>query len=125
MAGFKTFLSGIVHFLAKAFSPGALKVEAGIASIILPGFGGLINATVGAIINAEVAAVAAGQQTGSGPQKLAWAVASINDQYIQFAKENNLPVEPQAVTDWVQRIFNIVNLIPFPGTAPAPAPPTA
>src|SRR5208337_3392902 len=53
MASFKSVLSAIGHFMAKAFSPNAIKVEASIADIALPGFSSLINATASAIINAE------------------------------------------------------------------------
>ena len=53
-----TWLSNIGNALKKIFSPGAIKVEAQIADILLPGFAPLINSAASAIIGAETAAAA-------------------------------------------------------------------
>src|SRR3569833_3167954 len=116
MASFKGVLSGIGHFLAKVFNPTVIKEAQSVADLLLPGFKGLIDATATAIINAEIASVAANQQAGSGAQKLAYAIAAINAQYIAFAKANGLPEEPQAVQDWVQKVLDVINVLPLPGT---------
>lgn len=114
MASFKSVLSGIGHFLAKAFSPGAIKVEATIADILFPQFSILINATASAVINAETAAIAAGQQTGSGEQKAAMVIATIQKQYEDFATANGIPVIPANIQKYVDAVVAALNSFPAP-----------
>lgn len=112
------WLSNIGHFMAKIFSPGAIKVEASIASILLPGFGPLITSAADAIIAAETAAAAAGMQTGTGTQKMAYAASLFQGTYNQWAAANGLTQEPAAIQALLQQVFNLIETFQ-PVTVPA------
>lgn len=114
MASFKSVLSGIVHFLEKVFTPGTITAAAGVVDIILPQFSALTNATAQAIINAETAAIAAGKQTGSGEQKSAMVIASIEASYEAFAKANNIPIIPENIKKYVDAMVAALDSFPFP-----------
>jgi hypothetical protein len=114
MASFKSVLSALGHFLGKVFSPGNITIAASIADIVLPQFSALINVTASAIINAENAAIAAGQQNGSGEQKAALVVASIEAQYQAFAAANGIPVIPDNVRKYVDAVVAALNSFPAP-----------
>jgi hypothetical protein len=119
MSGFKSFLSGLGHVLAKLFSPGAIKVEASVADILLPGFRPLIDAAAGAIINAETAAIAINQQSGSGTTKAALAIAAIENEYNAFATANNIPRVPGDTQKFIDAVVAVLNSIPaITGTTP-------
>lgn len=127
MASFKSVLSGIGHFLAKAFSPKAVQVEAEIADAALPMFAPLINSAAAAVVGAETAAAAAGVQTGTGPQKLAYAIAQFGPDYDAWAKANNIPIVPANKVAFLSAIADALNLIPapVPPTTTTAAPPAA
>jgi hypothetical protein len=114
MAGFKSVLSSIGHFLAKVFNPTVITSAATVADILLPQFSALINKTATAVINAEVAAIAAGQQSGSGAQKSALVIAQIEKDYENFAAANNIPVIPDNVKKYVDAIVAALNSFPAP-----------
>ncbi|MDR3392485.1 MAG: hypothetical protein P4L77_12210, partial [Sulfuriferula sp.] len=85
------FFSSIGHFFAKIFgNPTAVRIEASIADIVLPGFSGLINSAATALINAETAAAAANMQNGTGVQKMAYAVSLFQTTYNTWAAQNGL-----------------------------------
>jgi hypothetical protein len=78
MASFTSILSAVGHAL-KVFFTDATKVAAiaePIIDIAFPGFASLYNAGVSEVLAAENAAIAAGIQTGSGTQKLAYVLGS-------------------------------------------------
>ncbi len=117
MASPKSVLSAIGHFLAKVFSPSAIKLEATIADIAFPQFSFLINATASAIINAENAAIAAGVQTGSGAQKSAIVIAQMESAYTTFANTNNIPIIPANIKNFVDAMVAALNSFPPPNTS--------
>jgi hypothetical protein len=120
-----TWLSDIGNVLKKIFSPGAIKVEASIADILLPGFSPLINSAASSIIAAETAAAAAGMQNGTGTQKMAYATSLFQSTYNQWAAANNLTQEPAAIQALLQQVFNLIQTLqPATSSTPAPAPTT-
>ena len=115
MASFKTILDDIGRGL-KIFFLDATKVAQvaePVIDIAFPGIAVLYNSTVNAIINAENAAIAAGAQSGTGPQKLAMVVAAILPVFQQYAAASNLnPPTIQTVTNWVNAAVATLNAIP-------------
>jgi hypothetical protein len=112
--GFKSVLSGIGHELAKVFTV-ATKVAVAaepIVDIALPGISGLYNATVAEVAKAEGMAIAAGQQDGTGAQKLALVVAAIEKEFESFAKTNNITFDATHVEAWVNAVVASLNAIP-------------
>lgn len=104
------FFTSIGHFFVKAFTnPTAIRLEASVADLILPGFSPLINSAATAIVNAETAAIAAGFQNGTGTQKLAIAVSMFQSTYNAWAAQNGLSQEPAAVQSILQSVFNLLN----------------
>ena len=92
MASFSTILSDIGHGL-KLFFTGAVTVAKAaepVVDILFPGVSVLYNTTVNAVAAAESAAIAAGSQNGTGVQKLAMVVASIENDFAAYAKANNI-----------------------------------
>ena len=91
MANFKSVLSDIGKGLAKFFSVavGVAVVAEPIIDVVFPGLAPLYNTTVNAVADAEAKAIAAGQQNGTGAQKLALVVASIEADFNAYAKANN------------------------------------
>lgn len=84
--GFKKFFTGAVH-VAEAAEP--------FIAIIFPGISPLFNAVVAEVGKAEALAAAAGAQQGTGAQKLALVLASVEDSFNKYAAANNL-VAPNA-----------------------------
>lgn len=132
MASFNSILGNIGHGF-KVFFVGAThvaQVAEPIIDIAFPGIAMLYNTTVNAVINAENAAIAAGAQSGSGPQKLALVVSSIEDAYNAYAKANGIVPIPANVTAWANAVVATLNSIPsllsaagsLSPTQPAPAP---
>jgi len=117
MASFKSILSAIGHVLGKIFTPGNIQVAANVAEIALPQFTGLIQATASAVIKAEAVATAAGQQSGSGAQKAALALAEIEGVYQNFAIANGFPVVPENKQKFVDAIVAALNSFPAPPAA--------
>ncbi len=117
MASFKSVLSAIGHVMAKIFNPGVITSAANVADILLPGFAPLINVTAAAIIHAENAAIVAGKQSGSGEQKAAMVIASIEQSYTQFAQANNIPVIPANMKAYVDAAVAMLNSFPPPTNA--------
>lgn len=104
------FFASIGHFFAKVFgNPTALRLEASVADLILPGFSPLINSAATALINAETAATAAGFQNDSGTQKMQIAISLFQSTYNAWAAQNNLSQEPAAVQNILQSVFNLLN----------------
>lgn len=115
MASFKSILGDIGSVLKKVFS-GAVTVATAaqpIVDVAYPGIASLYSATVAAAAQAEAAAVAAGQQSGSGPQKLALVVAAIEKEFNTFASSNGISnATTQTVENWVNAVVASLNAIP-------------
>jgi len=125
MASFKTILEDVGKGL-KVFFTDATKVAQAaepIVDIALPGIAGLYNATVNEVVNAEAAAIAAGQQTGTGAQKLAAVVAAIEPTFNAYAVSIGLPAQPIGTIEaWVNAAVAGLNTIPAASVAAEPTP---
>jgi hypothetical protein len=114
MASFATILSDIGNGLKKFFT-GAVKVAVvtePIVDILFPGISSLYNLTVNAAANAENAAIAAGAQSGTGEQKLALVVASIENDFAAYAKAAGIAYSSDTITAWVNAVVATLNAIP-------------
>lgn len=91
----------------------AAEVATPFVDVAFPGIGGLYTATVAAAAQAEAAAVAAGQQNGSGPQKLAMVVSAIEKQFNDYAAVNGISnVTVSMIENWVNAVVASLNAIP-------------
>jgi hypothetical protein len=115
MANLKSILSDIGHGLKKFFGVAvdAAQVAMPFVDVAFPGIGPLYTATVAAAAQAEAASVAAGQQNGTGPQKLAMVVAAIEKEFQDFAAANGIPsVTVKTIENWVNAVVASLNAIP-------------
>ena len=115
MASFKSILSDIGNGLKKFFGIAveAAQVATPFVDVAFPGIGPLYTATVAAAAQAEAAAVAAGQQNGTGPQKLAMVVAAVEKQFQDFASANGISsVTVKTIENWVNAVVASLNAIP-------------
>lgn len=121
MASFKTILGDIGNALKKIFAVGAeaAVIAEPIIDVAFPGISALYNLTVNAAANAEANAVAAGAQTGTGPQKLALVVASIEKDFAAYATAAGIPYSQATIQAWVNAVVSTLNAIPAPTTPPA------
>jgi len=120
MASFKSILDDIGHGFKVFFGVATKAAEVGepIIAIAFPGISGLYDATVNEVVNAENAALAAGAQSGTGPQKLAMVVAAVLPTFQTYAQQNHMPTPTIAtVTAWVNAAVASLNAIPAPITA--------
>jgi hypothetical protein len=123
---FKSILSDIGKGLQKFFT---VAVKVGQAAepfvdIAFPGISGLYNATVNAVAAAENAAIAAGQQNGTGAQKLAYVVGVIEADFNAYAAANGIATPSQTVIEnWVNAVVAGLNAIPSSTAAPVAAVP--
>ena len=105
MASFKTVLSTAASDAKKVFAwIGAHQTEitAGEATIdsIAPELTGIVSLAQAGLTEAikiETLSVAAGSQSGSGPQKLSALVSTLTPSVLQYAQANKLPT-PTAAT---------------------------
>ena len=117
---FKSILSNVGHGLAIFFkdSVKVAQIAEPIIAVAFPGIGTLFAATVNEVAKVEALAIAAGSQTGSGGQKLALVMQSIQAEYAQYAQANGLPVEPANVQAWINAVVAVLNSVP--SGAPTP-----
>jgi|SRR5208337_4127755 len=125
MASFKSILGDIGNGFKKFFGIAVTVAQDAepIIDIAFPGIASLYNLTVSEVAKAEAAAVAAGQQSGSGTQKLALVIQSITPVFQEYAASTGIPTAQQTstITNWVNAVVASLNAIPA-GTLP-PAPP--
>jgi hypothetical protein len=136
MASFNTILSDVGHFFKKVFtSPVTMGVEKGIdvfaqtplaALLLSPAGATLLKNSIEAIENVEMMSIAAGQQSGSGAQKAALVMQTIEQAYNNFAAAQNppLPVTPKTLAVFVDAFVAVANSFPA-GTTTAVAATTA
>lgn len=113
MASFESVLSSVGNALKKFFGVAvaeATAVEPFVDSLF-PGIAPLYNAVLAEVGKAEVAAIAAGQQNGTGTQKLALVIQAIVQQFPQYT--------PAQLTTIINGVVAGLNAIP------AATPPTA
>lgn len=115
MASFTSILSDIGNGFKKFFSivVGAAVVAEPIVDTLFPGIAALYNTTVAAVANAEAAAVAASQQNGTGPQKLALVVTAVESAFNTYASANGLAAPTVAtIENYVNAVVASLNAIP-------------
>lgn len=123
---FKSALSNVGNELKKFFGVAITVAKdaeplVDIATAAFPGVPALYNATVTAAVNAETAAIAAGAQSGTGPQKLAAVVAAITPAFTAYATAQKITVNTATITAWVNAVVASLNAIPA-SSASATAP---
>jgi hypothetical protein len=114
MAAFKSILSDIANGLKKVFSivvEGAQVAEP-IIDAAFPGIAALYNLTVSEVANAEAAAIAAGQQSGTGPQKLALVLAALESAFNQYAAQAGFAPTAAILENYVNAVVASLNAIP-------------
>lgn len=124
MASMNTILSDVGHFFKRVFtSPVTLGIEKGIdvfaqtplaALLISPAGAALLKNSIEAIENVEMMSIAAGQQSGSGAQKAALVMQTIEQAYNTFAAAQNppLPVTPKTLAAFVDAFVAVANSFP-------------
>jgi len=115
MASFTSILQDIGKGFKKIFSVvvDAAVVAEPIVDTLFPGLASLYNTTVLAVANAENAAISAGAQNGTGVQKLALVVASIESSFNAYAKANGLAAPTTATIEaYVNAVVASLNAIP-------------
>lgn len=111
MASFTSILSDIGTGLKKFFGfavTEATAVEPFVDSLF-PGIAGLYNTILSEVGKAEAAAVAAGQQNGTGVQKLALVTQAVAAQFPQYT--------PTQLTTVINGVVAGLNAIPSPTPA--------
>lgn len=89
-----------------------------IVDIAFPAVAPLYNSAIGLAAAAE--GIAPGP--GTGAQKLAQVLASIEPEIAAWAKQNNITWDQAAIEKWLSAVVDSLNLIPAPN---APTPPAA
>jgi hypothetical protein len=119
MASFKSILADVGNALKKVFGVGVevAKIAEPIIDIAFPGIGALYNLTVTAAANAETNAIAAGAQSGTGPQKLAAVISAISTDFTAYCTAANIPFTTATITAWVNAVVASLNAIPASTTS--------
>jgi hypothetical protein len=113
MASLNTILSDIGNGLKKFFGVAVTAARAAepIVDIVFPGVAALYNATAEEAAKVEAAAIAAGQQSGTGPQKLALVVQAIEGEFAQFANTYGIAADVQAIEAYVNAVVASLNAL--------------
>ncbi len=124
MASFTSILSDVGNALKKFFG-GAVKVATAaepFVDALFPGVALLYNSVLAEVGKAETAAIAAGQQNGTGAQKLALVVQAVAQQFPQYT-----PSQLEIIINGVVAGLNAIPAATAPATAAKPAapPPTS
>ena len=123
---FKSILADVGTKIKHFFVAGEKIAQAAepFVDTMFPGVGPLFNTVVTGIGTAEVAAEAAGAQNGSGPQKLAFVVQSVEQSFINWANQNGYKIPDQTqITNAVNGAVAFVNsLSAEPATQPTLTP---
>lgn len=109
---FTSILSEIGTGLKKFFTAGVTAATAAepLVDSLFPGVATLFNSVVTEIGNAEAAAIAAGAQSGTGPQKLAAVVQASEQAFVAWAEKNGFVVPNETeIQNAVNGIVAFVN----------------
>ena len=114
MASFESVLSAIGNTLKKFFTEAVVVAKSAepFIDVCFPGIGILYNTTVNAVAQAETAAIAAGSQSGTGVQKLAYVVAAIDTDFKAYATAQGIKYDDTTVTNWVNAVVATLNGLP-------------
>ena len=125
--GFKSILSDIGHGIKNVFTIGdtVAKDAEPFVDIAFPGVAPLFNAVVQQVGLAEASAAAAGAESGTGPEKLALVVQSIEGSVKDYEKTNGLttPLTQQQIEAVANAVVALLNALPAnsnPSNAVAP-----
>ena len=100
---FKKGLSAVLPF-AEAAAP--------VISALDPAAGAILSTTLGVVLQTEQKFAAMGQQTGSGPQKLAEVTAILTPLLTTSLSEAGQPATAAQITKYVNDAVAILNDIP-------------
>jgi hypothetical protein len=114
-----TFLQHLGNFFKKALGIAVTvaKDAEPVVDLLFPTVAPLYNSAVGLAIGAEAMAPTL---TGTGPQKLAQLVASLEPQAIAWAAQNGVVWPVAEIQKWASAVVDTINLIPAPTIAPIP-----
>ena len=114
MASFESVLSHIGHDLQVFFTGATAVAKAAepFVDILFPGIGALYNTTVTAVAQAETAAIAAGVQSGTGAQKLAFVAAAIDADFKAYAAANGITYSSTVVENYINATVATLNALP-------------
>ena len=119
--GFKSILSDIGHGIKNVFTVGdtVAKDAEPFVDIAFPGVAPLFNAVVQQVGLAEASAAAAGAESGTGPEKLALVVQSIEGSITDYENTNNLttPLTQQQIEAVANAVVALLNALPANVTA--------
>ena len=87
-----------------------------IIDIAFPNVAPIYNSAIGLAISAESTEA---HLTGTGPQKLAQALANIEPQIEEWAKQNGIAWDQPSIQKWLSAVVDTLNLIPAPAAAAA------
>ena len=116
MASFTSILSDIGKGLKAFFSnPVVKEVEAvaiPLAETFVPAVTPLINGILAEVAKIEGLAVAVGQQTGTGAQKLALVLQTAEGFFNDYEKARGVTIDPAGRESIVNSIVAILNALP-------------
>lgn len=88
---------------------------------VFPGYANLYNSTVAAAVTIEAVFTAAGKQTGTGTQKLAYVVTNIEADFNAYwtGLGNTEPAALTTIEAWVNNVLGGIQMMQAPTTAPS------
>lgn len=111
---FKSILSDVGNVFKKLITgpvtelTNLAKTEEPVVDATFPGIATPYNTTVSAAVTAETIFAAAGAQTGTGAQKLAYVVSAVEDDFNAWWKTSLGNTEPAAVDQGRRRVVGPV-----------------
>jgi hypothetical protein len=108
----QNFAKGLHFVLPIAAGAGEVAVAA-----FAPALGPMFNSTVAAVVLAEQKYTALGQQTGSGPKKLADVLQLVEPVVAAGLADAGKDHSTAAVTGYINSVVNVLNAAPAPVTA--------
>jgi len=114
-----SFLQHVGSIFKKALgiATAVAQVAEPIVAVAFPEVAPLYNTTVGLAIGAEAMAPTA---TGTGPQKLAQLMTSLEPMAASWAQQNGITWPQADIQKWASAVVDTINLIPAPQAPPTP-----
>lgn len=81
-------------------------------SVVNPALGGIINTSIATVLNVEQKFTAMGQQSGTGPQKLAEAVNILYPAFEQVFGQYGVKIDNSHVENYINAIVAALNAFP-------------
>lgn len=113
----KEFWKGLKFLVPIAETAGKLAIQD-----FAPELGPVFNTTVAAVALAEQKAAALGQQSGTGPQKLADVVQIVGPVIAQGLADAGKPNDEAAVEKFISEVVGVLNVVPADTATAAPTP---